>query len=125
MRGHPRVKQSVSKDGGTTWTTPENTDLNCPDSGIAATKLSSGRVLLAYNDTPEWDRTPLTIIQSTDDGKTWGEKKVIEQDWGEFSYPCIIQSSDGMIHLTYTYRRFSIKHVAFDEKWLITKERPN
>jgi len=125
MRGHPRVKQSVSKDGGNTWSTPENTELNCPDSGVAATKLASGRVLLAYNNTPEWDRTPFNIIQSTDDGKTWGETKVIEQDWGEFSYPCIIQSSDGMIHLTYTYRRWSIKHVTFDENWLILKDRPN
>lgn len=125
MRGHPRVKQSVSSDGGVTWTTPRNTELNCPDSGIAMTKLKSGRVLLAYNDTPESDRTPFNIIQSTDDGQTWGEMRVIEQDWGEFSYPCIVQSSDGMVHLTYTYRRFSIKHVTFDEGWLITKERPN
>ena len=125
MRGHPKVKESVSSDGGVTWTTPRDTELNCPDSGIAMTKLKSGRVLLAYNNTPEWDRTPFNVIQSTDDGKTWGETNVIEQDWGEFSYPCIIQSTDGMIHLTYTYRRFSIKHVTFDENWLKTKERPN
>ncbi|NUM56937.1 MAG: exo-alpha-sialidase [Candidatus Hydrogenedentes bacterium] len=125
MRGHPRIKQSVSSDGGVTWTTPRDTDLKCPDSGIAMTKLKSGRVLLAYNDTGEWDRTPFNVIQSTDDGQTWGEMKVIEQDWGEFSYPCIVQSSDGMVHLTYTYRRFSIKHVTFDEGWLVTKERPN
>ncbi|MDZ4859818.1 MAG: exo-alpha-sialidase [Candidatus Hydrogenedentes bacterium] len=125
MRGHPRILQSASKDGGNTWTTPEKTDLNCPESGIAVTKLRSGRILLAYNNTPEWDRTPFNIIQSTDDGKTWGEIKIMEQDWGEFSYPCIIQSSDGMVHLTYTYRRFSIKHATFDEGWLKTKERPN
>jgi predicted neuraminidase/peroxiredoxin len=125
MRGEPRILQSVSGDGGTTWTTPRRTELKCPDSGIAMTKLKSGRVLLAYNDTDKSDRTPFNVIQSTDDGKTWGEMKAIEQDWGEFSYPCIVQSSDGMVHLTYTYRRFSIKHVTFDEGWLKTKERPN
>ena len=88
-------------------------------------KLKSGRVLLAYNDTEHDARTPFNIIQSTDDGATWGDMKVLEQDWGEFSYPCLIQSSDGMVHLTYTYRRFSIKHTTFDEGWLVTKERPN
>lgn len=125
MRGHPRILQSVSTDGGANWTLPQATDLKCPDSGIAMTKLKSGRILLAYNNTGEWDRTPFNLIQSTDDGKTWGEMKVLEQDWGEFSYPCIMQTSDGMVHLTYTYRRFSIKHTTFDEGWLKTKERPN
>lgn len=125
MRGHPRILESTSNDGGHTWTKPARTDLKCPDSGIAMTKLKSGRVLLAYNDTEQWDRTPFNVIQSTDDGKTWGDSRVLEQDWGEFSYPCIIQTSDGMIHVTYTYRRFSIKHVTFDENWLKTKERPN
>lgn len=125
MRGHPRILQSVSSDGGAAWSTPRATELKCPDSGIAMTKLKSGRVLLAYNDTDQDDRTPFNVIQSTDDGRTWRDSRVIEQDWGEFSYPCIIQSSDGMVHLTYTYRRFSIKHVTFDEGWLKTKERPN
>lgn len=125
MRGHPRILQSVSSDGGATWTKPERTELKCPDSGIAMTKLRSGRVLLVYNDTDQSDRTPFNLVQSTDDGKTWGEMKVLEQDWGEFSYPCIIQASDGTVHLTYTYRRFSIKHTSFDEGWLVTKERPN
>ncbi|GMU91140.1 MAG: hypothetical protein AMXMBFR4_01980 [Candidatus Hydrogenedentota bacterium] len=125
MRGHPRILQSVSTDGGETWTKPERSELKCPDSGIAMTKLKSGRVLLVYNDTDQSDRTPLNLIQSADDGRTWGEMKVLEQDWGEFSYPCIIQAADGRIHITYTYRRYSIKHTAFDEGWLVHKERPN
>ncbi|MBX7256646.1 MAG: exo-alpha-sialidase, partial [Candidatus Hydrogenedentes bacterium] len=95
MRGHPRILQSTSSDGGVTWTKPTRAELKCPDSGIAMTKLKSGRLLLAYNDTDQWDRTPFTVIQSTDDGKTWSDIRVLEQDWGEFSYPCIIQSSDG------------------------------
>ena len=125
IRGNPRILESISGDGGETWTKPQPTKLKCPDSGIAMTKLKSGRVLVAYNDTDQSDRTPFNVIQSTDEGKTWEDIRVLEQDWGEFSYPCIIQASDGMIHLTYTYRRFSIKHVAFDEAWLTTKERPN
>lgn len=125
MRSKPRIPQVVSTDGGATWGAPADTDLKNPGSGIAMTRLKSGRVLLVYNDTDQSDRYPLNIIQSTDGGMTWEAQRTLEADWGEFSYPCIIQSSDGMIHVSYTYRRYHIKHVAFDEGWLIHEERPN
>jgi predicted neuraminidase len=89
------------------------------------TKLTSGRVVLVFNDTDQDDRTPFNLIQSYDDGETWTDLRTLEADWGEFSYPSMIQASDGMIHITYTYRRYSIKHVAFDEGWLTHLERPN
>lgn len=59
----------------------------------------------------------MSIIQSTDDGKTW-KQRTLEAD-GELSYPSIIQTDDGMIDVSYTYRRYTIKHVAFDEGWLV------
>ena len=49
----------------------------------------------------------------------------LETDPGEYSYPCIIQTGDGRIHVTYTYRRYSIKHVEFNEDWLTQYDRPN
>ncbi|MCC6490924.1 MAG: exo-alpha-sialidase [Candidatus Hydrogenedentes bacterium] len=125
MRHQPRIMQSVSTDRGATWSAPIATDLKNPDSGIAMTKLKSGRLVLVFNDTDQDDRTPFNIIQSHDDGATWTDLRTLEADWGEFSYPSIIQASDGMIHITYTYRRYSIKHVAFDEGWLTHLERPN
>jgi predicted neuraminidase/peroxiredoxin len=125
MRDQPRIPQSVSTDGGLTWSSPTKTELKNPDSGIAMTKLTSGRVVLVFNDTDQDDRTPFNLIQSYDDGETWTDLRTLEADWGEFSYPSMIQASDGMIHITYTYRRYSIKHVAFDEGWLTHLERPN
>jgi predicted neuraminidase/peroxiredoxin len=125
MRNQPRIPQSISTDRGQTWSPPVKTELKNPDSGIAMTKLKSGRLVLVFNDTDQDDRTPFNLIQSYDDGETWKDMRVLEQDWGEFSYPSIIQASDGMIHVTYTYRRYSIKHVAFDEGWLTHLERPN
>ncbi|MCL4692911.1 MAG: exo-alpha-sialidase [Candidatus Hydrogenedentes bacterium] len=125
MRDQPRIPMSISTDRGFTWSDPVKTELKNPDSGIAMTKLASGRVLVVFNDTDQSDRTPLSLIQSYDDGETWKDIRVLEQDWGEFSYPSIIQASDGTVHVTYTYRRYSIKHVAFDEGWLTHLERPN
>jgi predicted neuraminidase len=125
MRSRPHILQSISTDNGETWSAPEMTVLKNPGSGIAMTRLDSGRVLLAFNDTDRQDRTPFNVIQSFDDGRTWKDMRILEADWGEFSYPSIIQARDGMTHLVYTYRRYSIKHTTFDEGWLTHLERPN
>lgn len=36
----------------------------------------------------------------------------------EYSYPSVLQSSDGYIHVTYTYNRETIKYVKFMESWI-------
>ena len=125
MRNSPRTRQSISMDLGASWSESQDTGLKNPGSGICMTKLESGRILLAFNDTEGDERTPFNLIQSTDDGKSWQDLRTLEADWGEFSYPSILQASDGLIHLTYTYRRFSIKHTVFNEAWLTSLERPN
>lgn len=49
----------------------------------------------------------------------------IYQHPGEYSYPCVIQTSDGRIHISYTFRRYTIKHVEMNENWLVHMKRPN
>jgi predicted neuraminidase len=56
-------------------------------------------------------RTPLTVSCSLDNGKHWQPWLELENGTGEFSYPAIIESSNGDVHLSYTYNRAYIKHV--------------
>lgn len=124
LRGEPRIRQSISNDNGLTWSEPVPTDLPNPGAGIAMTKLASGRLVLIFNNSEE-DRSPINLIQSTDDGETWTDLRTLESDPGEYSYPCVMQTSDGAIHITYTYRRMSIKHTRVNENWLVRTGRPN
>jgi len=111
------IWQSVSNDHGFTWSSPQPTSLPNPDSAVDLLRLSSGRVILAFNNTSR-GRTPLTVAISEDDCRTWHCRTDLETGPGEFSYPFLIQTRDGMIHLTYTYQRLGIKHISFREEWL-------
>ena len=39
---------------------------------------------------------------------------MLESEPGEYSYPAIIQSSDGLVHITYTWKRQRVKHAVVD-----------
>ncbi len=124
LREGPRIMQTESRDAGRTWSNARPTALKNPDAGIAMTRLTNGHVVLVFNDS-ETDRSPLSIVRSLDEGRSWEAPLVLESNPGEYSYPCVIQTSDGRIHITYTFRRYTIKHVELGESWLVNLERPN
>jgi predicted neuraminidase len=113
-----RVFETWSHDAGKTWTALSLTTLPNPSSGTDAVTLADGRHLIVYNPT-EKGRSPLSVALSRD-GKAWEASLVLENEPGEFSYPAVIQSSDGLVHITYTWRRQRIKHVVIDPKKLIS-----
>ena len=88
------------------------TSLPNPNSGTDALTLLDGRQLLVYNPVAE-GRTPLAVALSVD-GKTWRDVLTLEKQPGEYSYPAAIQSADGLVHITYTWKRLRIKHVVVD-----------
>jgi len=108
-----------SADDGQTWGVMELTCLPNPNSGIDACMLNDGRALLVYNHVGmiagRWGgpRSPLNIAIS-EDGITWSAALVLESEPGEYSYPSAIQSSDGHVHIVYTWRRTNIRHVVLD-----------
>jgi predicted neuraminidase len=107
-----RLFETWSSDRGQTWTPLTLTALPNPSAGTDAVTLKDGRHLLVYNHTPK-GRTPLNIAV-TRDGKAWEAVHVLESDAGEYSYPAVIQTSDGLVHITYTWKRERIKHVVID-----------
>jgi hypothetical protein len=111
-----KVFQIESKDLGQTWGEMSFTNLPNPNSGTDAVTLNDGRHLLVYNHTPK-GRTPLNVALSTD-GKAWQSALVLEDEPAEYSYPAVIQTRDGMIHVTYTWKRKRICHVVLDPKLL-------
>jgi predicted neuraminidase len=116
--------QSESFDRGMTWSLAKLTGFKNPDAAISLCALKNGNLILAWNN-QERGRSPLHIAHSTDSGKTWSTPLMLESNPGEYSYPSVFQASDGLIHVIYTYRRYSIKHVVFNEDWLYRYERPD
>ena len=107
-----RVVECWSDDGAKTWSELAVTSLLNPNSGIDAVTLRDGRHLLVYNPVAR-GRTPLTLALSTD-GKVWRDVVTLESEPGEYSYPAIIQTRDGLAHITYTWKRQRVKHVVVD-----------
>jgi predicted neuraminidase len=122
---HHRIKTSVSKDEGISWSPVVDTKFPNPGAGVEAIRLKSGRWALIYNDLPR-GRHSLAVSVSDDEGVTWKWTRHIEhQEKGpeQFHYPSIVQASDGTIHATYTNgggpKGSTISHARFSEDWLL------
>ena len=114
------ISQSWSNDQGEHWTKMTATALPNPNSGTDAVTLQDGRQLLVYNHTTKEGQEPnnrnMLNLALSEDGKHWNPVMTLENKPAKdgYSYPAIIQSSDGLVHITYTYLRESIKHVVVD-----------
>lgn len=116
-RGQGRIFETWSDDGGRTWSPMTLGSLPNPNSGTDAVTLADGRHLLVYNHTPK-GRSPLNVAVSRD-GRDWAAAWVLENEpGGEFSYPAVIQTADGHVHITYTWKRRRIRHVELDPSLL-------
>ena len=118
-----RIFETWSDDGGRTWAPISLTALPNPNSGIDAVTLRTGLHLIVYNHTTQ-GRSPLNVSISRD-GHTWDAALVLESESGEYSYPAVIQSSDGLVHVTYTWKRQRIRHVVIDPMRLKSVPMPD
>ena len=115
-----RIYETWSTDQGRTWTPLALTVLPNPSAGTDAVTLQDGRHLLVYNHVPQ-GRSPLNVAVSPD-GRSWHAALVLENSPGdEFSYPAVIQTRDGRVHITYTWKRQRIRHVVVDPSALTSR----
>jgi predicted neuraminidase len=118
------VSTSFSEDLGETWSEMKPIDLPNNNSGIDAVTLNDGRHLLIYNHlgtgSSGWGRRGLLNLAVSSDGLEWRKVGVLEREpRAEFSYPSIIQSSDGLVHMTWTWKRERIKYAVVDPQKIV------
>jgi predicted neuraminidase len=114
-----RIRSATSDDGGRQWTAAETLPLPNPNASVALLRLRDGRLLIAGNGAA--NRNELLLWISDDAGKNWRPAPTVESAGdaaAEFSYPALLQTRDGKIHLAYTWRRQGIRHAVFNEAWL-------
>ena len=119
-----KVQKSISEDGGSSWSAAVKTEIPNTAS-VELLVLQTGHWAFLGNDVDD-GRYRMALYISDDEGKNWRWKvylEDIEKGKGGFSYPSLIQSEDGFVHLTYSYhldgKRKSIKYVCLDPKKII------
>lgn len=118
-----RVFSVFSADEGASWGAMTLLDIENPNSGTDAAMLRDGRALLVYNPAPAgkdwWEGRGVLAVALSDNGLHWRRVLTLEDSpKDEFSYPAVIQTRDGLVHISYTWKRRRIKHVALDPRLL-------
>ncbi|MEI6679623.1 MAG: sialidase family protein [Mariniphaga sp.] len=116
-----RVQISSSTDNGESWSFAKKTDIP-NEASVEICVLKDGKWAFVGNDIND-GRYQLSIYLSDDEGSTWKWKELIEYEAdkkGSFSYPCVIQTNNGLLNISYSYAmgegKKSIKHVVIDPK---------
>lgn len=93
--------QSVSSDGGKTWSEPSSPTIKHPVARFHVRGLASGRVLLVKHgeviDSHE-GRSKLTAWLAEDEGQTWRGGLMLDERKG-ISCPDVFQATDGEVLL--------------------------
>src|SRR5208337_2286365 len=105
-----RICVADSLDSGETWSQARSIDLTNPNSAIDALSLPNSEIVLIFNNSST-GRTPLNLAVSKD-GEHFRIFSTLENTAGEYSYPAIILGKDGVLHVTYTWKRKRIRYVS-------------
>mmetsp|Transcript_13414 Transcript_13414/g.38074 ORF Transcript_13414/g.38074 Transcript_13414/m.38074 type:complete len:483 (-) Transcript_13414:253-1701(-) len=138
------VGTSSTDNIGRSWERVSSKGLDSPNAGLDAITLQDGRVLIAHNggrsgrhklvlsmsyDSEGEEYTTVAVLEDDDEEYTREDEckdpdDPNARDDPEYSYPSLLQTSDGMLHVTYTFSYFgsgggctgreNIKHVVID-----------
>jgi len=119
-----RVQTSISTDSGESWSASRKSEIP-NEASVEICVLRDGKWAFVGNDI-NGGRYQFSMYLSDDEGVTWKWKELIEYDsakTGSFSYPCLIQTKDGLLNISYSYslgsHQESIKHVVIDPEQII------
>lgn len=108
----PGIAQSVSNDGGRTWSDAED-HLKMTTSRFHLRRLASGNLLLIRHNGKN-ERKPgrnhLMAYLSGDDGETWKGGLLLDEREA-VSYPDSTQAPDGTIYAIYDWNRYDEKNI--------------
>lgn len=106
VRTSEGIGESLSTDGGMTWSALSASSIQHPSSRFFIRRLDSGNLLLVKHGPirEKTGRSHLTAYASTDDGKSWSEGLLIDKREG-VSYPDGQQWNGGPIYIIYDHSR--------------------
>lgn len=107
--------EMFSFDGGMHWTPPAPSAFTSPLSPMSVKRLSDGALLALYNPVPLYNgrsaqvqgawtggRTPLAARLSRDDGRSWGDPLILEDDPTRgYCYAAMLEEAPGCVLLAY------------------------
>ncbi len=118
-----RLVEQRSADGGRSWTPPAPTPLANPDASVAAVRLSTGAVLVAFNNSTS-GRENMSLAVRDSGSDAWSVIATLDREPGrKFAYPYMVQDRRGLVHLVYTWKMQRVRHVAFNEAWILAQPR--
>ncbi|MFM7035528.1 MAG: exo-alpha-sialidase [Planctomycetia bacterium] len=116
-----RLTVQRTRDGGRTWSEPVATPLPNDDSSVAAVRISSGAIVVAFNDSPK-GRSSLALAVSPDGIGDWRLLTRLDDEPGmTFDYPFLIRDGRGIVHLVSSWKKKRVRHVAFNEAWVASR----
>jgi hypothetical protein len=106
------LAETISRDGGKTWTPVERLAIRHCTSRFFVRRLQSGALLLVKHGPLDErsGRERLMAFLSDDDGKSWQGGLMIDER-EEVTYPDGIQAADGTIYLIYDHQRTPLGEV--------------
>lgn len=106
-----KIWAADSADGGRTWGAVFETELPNNNSGVDFVAAPGFGNWMVYNpNSQNWGaRSPISLAK-TEDGDHWARFADLEHEPGkEFSYPAMIQTKDGGIAISYTWKRERVR----------------